>query len=143
MSEIDELLASASSYRDFASVLRSMKPDEVGGAWSRGRDEGLVYWRQVNYQAATIDRLNQLGYLATGLDEGAREKCRGLAEAIAKHLRSWDVDPRVLKLLDTAIKSSMEYYNFGGSSDTTRAYMFENGMIDELGAKIEKPERAA
>lgn len=137
---LQDQLNGASSFKEFAAILRKLAPHRVGETWAAGQRDTQPYWRQVNYQAATVDRFYQIGYLATALDEKERRSCIDFGRAIAQHIRTWPLPDRKRLWLEASFTSSLRYYSFNGSSENTRAYLYLNGMIDSYGAKVEQPQ---
>lgn len=112
---------------------RGMPADQLQNAWSAKASSDLSWTQECNFHAAVAHRLKQLGNMSIDLDEDVRLKLCIQAESILERLHNHLRDqPEKLAVVKDSIAESDAYFKKFGSK-TARYYMFEQGVIDELG----------
>lgn len=112
---------------------RGMPADQLQNAWSAKAASDLSWTQECNFHAAVAHRLQQLGNMSIDLDENVRHKLCIQAESILERLHNHLRDqPEKLAMVKESIAESDAYFKKFGSR-TARYYMFEQGVIDELG----------
>ena len=112
---------------------RGMGPEKIVSAWSAKANEDLSWQEEANFHAAAAERMKQLGNMAVDLDEDTRISLCRQAMTILNRLQRCHADnPETLDLIEESVSRSTDYYQKFGTR-TARYYMFEQGMIDELG----------
>jgi len=115
---------------------RGMDPDTLHNAWSVKAKDKLSWTEECNFHTAVAHRLKQIGNMAIDLDEDTRLKLCHQANVILNrlqnHLRS---EPEKLATVQNSIAESESYFAKYGSK-TARYYMYEQGVIDELGDRL-------
>lgn len=113
--------------------LKGMAPEKLKDAWSAKAHDDWSWTNEANFHVAAADRMKQLGNMAIDLDDDVRKDlCRQAQDILSrlqKHLHS--KPDHLIEIQDFVEKSDAYFEKFG--SRTARYYMFEQGVIDELG----------
>ncbi len=115
---------------------RGMEAATLRNAWSAKAKVDLSWTQECNFHAAVAHRLKQIGNMAIDLDEDARLELVIQANSILKRLR-FDLrnEPEKLATVQASIADWDKYFAKFGSR-TARYYMYEQGVIDELGDRL-------
>ena len=112
---------------------RGMPAEQLHNAWLAKAASDLSWTQECNFHAAVAHRLQQLGNMSIDLDEGMRHKLCVQAQSILERLHNHLSDkPEKLATVNESIAASDAYFKKFGSK-TARYYMFEQGVIDEMG----------
>ncbi|MEP1207992.1 MAG: hypothetical protein ABJM29_18475 [Rhizobiaceae bacterium] len=115
---------------------RGMEADAIRNAWSAKAKDKLSWTEECNFHVAVAHRLKQIGNMAIDLDEDARldlvVEANSILDRLQGHLRN---EPSKLAQIRDFIAESDIYFDKFGSR-TARYYMFEQGVIDELGDRL-------
>ena len=112
---------------------RGMPAEQITDAWKAKASEDLSWTQEVNYHVAVAERMKQLGNMAIDLDDDTRkELCRQANSILSKLQKHLNDDPDRKKEIAGVIKKSDAYFKKYGSR-TARYYMFEQGVINDLG----------
>ena len=112
---------------------RGMPADQITNAWKAKASEDLSWTQEVNYHVAAAERMKQLGNMAIDLDDDIRKDlCRQANSIIHRLQRHLEDEPdRLEEIADVVEKSNAYFKKFG--SRTARYYMYEQGVINDLG----------
>lgn len=114
---------------------RGMGPDKINNAWSAKAGDDLSWRHEAYFHAASAERMKLLGHMAIDLDDETRKSLCRQADSILKNLnRHLEDRPEQWGVIEAKAQETTQYYEKYGSR-TARYYMFEQGMIDELGDK--------
>ena len=112
---------------------RGMKPKDVENAWSAKAANDVSWTQECYFHAAAAERMKQLGNMAIDLDDDVRQKLCLQAKSILDRLqRHLSEEPEKLDVIRKHTAESDAYYAKFGTR-TARYYMFEQGVISELG----------
>ena len=115
---------------------RGMEPKALNKTWASRADDDMSWVHECNFHAAVADRLKQIGNLAIDIDDDARQKlcmqANSIVSRLQNHLRN---EPAKLTTIQESIAASDEYFAKYGTK-TARYYMYEQGVIDELGDRL-------
>ncbi len=110
-----------------------MPAKQITDAWKAKACEDLSWTQEVNYHVAAAERMKQLGNMAIDMDDDTRkELCRQANSILTKLQRHLDDEPERLKEIAKVVKKSDAYFKKFGSR-TARYYMFEQGVINDMG----------
>ena len=115
---------------------RGMEAATLRNAWSVKAKDDLSWTEECNFHAAVAHRLKQIGNMAIDLDEDTRTALVLEAESILKRLQAnlRNEPGKLAQVRDSIAESDIYFDKFG--SRTARYYMFEQGVIDELGDRL-------
>lgn len=112
---------------------RGMEARALENAWSAKADDDVSWVQQSNFHAAVAQRFKQIGNMAIDLDEGERKtlchRGNAILHRLELHLRG---EPHKWAEVQQAVSEEDAYFAQYGSK-TARYYMYEQGVIDELG----------
>ena len=115
---------------------RGMEAETLRNAWSVKAKDAVTWTEECNFHAAVAHRFKQIGNMAIDLDEDARLSLviegEAILERLQKDLRN---EPSKLAIIRDSVAESDVYFKKFGSR-TARYYMFEQGVIDELGDRL-------
>ena len=115
---------------------RGMEAAAIRNAWTAKAKDKVSWTEECNFHAAVAHRLKQIGNMAIDLDEDARLdlviEANSILDRLQGHLRN---EPSKLAQIRDSIAESEIYFDKFGSR-TARYYMFEQGVIDELGDRL-------
>ena len=120
-------------YQEWVKRLRGTEPEPLLSAWQiRARCSG-TFEREADYHLAVAERLRQLGNMAVDLDDQTRRDLCRQGNAIVDRLTEalGDDATRSTFVRETVEKSDAYFRDYGKKS--ARYYMYEQGVIDELG----------
>jgi len=115
---------------------RGMEAVTLRNAWSVKAKDKLSWTEECNFHAAVAHRLKQIGNMAIDLDEDTRLALVVEADSILRRLQAGlrNEPGKLAKVRDSIADSDVYFTKFG--SRTARYYMFEQGVIDELGDRL-------
>ena len=115
---------------------RGMEAETLKNAWSVKAKDDLSWTQECNFHVAVAHRLKQIGNMAIDLDEDSRLELVIEANSILDRLQAkLRNEPVKLAEVRESIAESDTYFTKFGSR-TARYYMFEQGVIDELGDRL-------
>lgn len=120
-------------YKEWVSRLRGTQPDALLAAWQvRARRTG-TYEREAEYHLAVAERMRQLGNMAIDLDDKTRRHlCRQANEIVDRLTEALADDESRSSFMKRTVETSEAYFRDYGKK-SARYYMYEQGLIDELG----------
>ncbi|NKB52156.1 MAG: hypothetical protein GKR97_08040 [Rhizobiaceae bacterium] len=115
---------------------RGMEAITLLNAWSAKAEVDLSWTQECNFHAAVAHRLKQIGNMAIDLDEDVRLELVVHANSILNRLK-FDLrnEPQKMAIVEASIAEWDGYFQKFGSR-TARYYMYEQGVIDELGDRL-------
>lgn len=126
---------------DWLHRLRGMDDQKIVSAWKARAKDDLTWQREANFHAAAAERMKQLGNMAIDLDDKVRLNLCRQAEAILDRLqRHLSETPDRFNAISSYADERDAYYQKYGTR-TSRYYMFEQGLINELGDRQKTPAR--
>ncbi|MEE9313320.1 MAG: hypothetical protein V3V02_01605 [Rhizobiaceae bacterium] len=118
---------------EWTKRFRGMPADQITESWKAKAADKLSWTLLANFHVAAAERMKQLGHMAIDLDEDTRLKLCREANSILSQLQRHLVDrPEQLAEIDEVVKKSDAYFDKYGSR-TARYYMYEQGVINDLG----------
>ncbi|MEM9733763.1 MAG: hypothetical protein AAF903_09820 [Pseudomonadota bacterium] len=122
--------------------LRGMDDVRIIAAWEARAKEDLSWTQEPNFHAAAAERMKQLGNMGIDLDDDVRVTLCRKAQSILKRLKHYLREtPELFTPIGEHAQKQDAYYEEYGTR-TARYYMFEQGMMDELGDRtLGKPQK--
>ncbi len=122
---------------EWKKKLRGMCAKATEDAW-RAKAGSDVSWKQeINFHVACAERMRQLGNMAIDIDEKLRKAlCIQANEILARVEDELMSDGERLSEIEEMIQQSDAYYETYGTR-TARYYMYEQGLIDVLGDRLD------
>ena len=121
------------SILEWQKRFQGMSPESVNRVWSDKAANDVSWIQESNFHAAAAERMKQLGNMAIDLDDASRKKLCRQANDILNRLQAYLRDsPEKMQAIKNISNESDAYYAKFGTK-TARYYMYEQGVIDELG----------
>jgi len=117
--------------------LRGMDADQLNQVWRSKADDEVSWREEANFHMAAAERMKLLGFMAADLDEDTRKKLRIQAQVILDQLnQQFDGNTIRTDEFRTVAEASDKYFAAFGTP-TARHYMYEQGLIDLLGDRLD------
>ncbi|MEL6783946.1 MAG: hypothetical protein AAFO61_05920 [Pseudomonadota bacterium] len=121
---------------DWLRRLRGMDEQRIVAAWEARAKEDLSWTQEPNFHAAAAERMKQLGNMAIDLDDDVRVSLCRRAQSILKRLKHYLREtPELFTPIGEHADTQDDFYAEYGTR-TARYYMFEQGVMDELGDRV-------
>lgn len=122
---------------EWQARLRGMNVDQLMNAWSAKADDAQSWRQEANFHLAVAERMKLLGFMSADLEKDERKNIRiQAADIIEKLQQIFANEPHRVEEFAVVTKASDDYYNAFGTP-TARHYMYEQGIIDLLGDRLD------
>ncbi len=122
---------------EWSQRFRGMPPEQICNSWKAKAKDDLSWTLLANFHVAAAERMKMLGNMAIDLDDDVRKKlCRDANDILHRLRKHLSDQPDRLNEIEQVVSESDAYYQKYGTK-TARYYMYEQGVINDLGDRRE------